>query len=182
MSTPDGPHQARLAPALGFVVPIPTRYFCKKLFHRDFVNGPPGKARGISISFVPDRQFVYWNGFFEHDTDLYPAVPDDMRVIDKTIPDVDQVESGRDILVSDNNARARVGDIADAAIETVCSIGKGNDAAQQDAISPLGPPLDRRRHGAGGLGHIALLVGRLLGARANRKYPTGIGFDAQSPP
>ena len=70
-----------------------------------------------------------------------------MRVVDNAIPDVDQVEPGRDILVGDNNARARVCDIADAAIEAVCSIGKGNDAAQQDTISPLGPPLDRRRHG-----------------------------------
>jgi hypothetical protein len=52
-----------------------------------------------------------------------------LRIVDKPIPDVDQVESERDILAPDNNARARVGDIANAAIEAVCSVGKGNDAA-----------------------------------------------------
>jgi hypothetical protein len=139
-----------------------------------------GKPEVSQIALCRIDNFVYWNCPVKSDTDLHPVVPNDMRVVNKTIPDVDQVESGRDILVADNNASARVGDIADAAIEAMCSIGKGNDAAQQDTISPLGSPLDGRRHGTGGLGHVALLGGVVIRACANCKFPTGIGLNAQS--
>ena len=136
------------------------------------------KPEVFQIAFCRIDNFVDRNGFVERDTDLHPAVPDHMRVVDKPIPDVDQVESGRDILFADNNARARVGDIADAAIEAVCSIGKGNDAAQQNTISPLGPPLDRRRHGIWWSDHIALLGGAVIRARANCNFSTDIGLNA----
>jgi hypothetical protein len=150
----------------------------KSSFTAASLVGRLGKPEVSQIAFCRIDNFVYWNGCVERDTDLHPAVPDDMRVVDKPIPDVDQVESGRDILGADNNARAPVGDIADAAIEAVCSIGKGNDAAQQDTISPLGPPLDRRTHRTWWSGHIALLGGAVIRARANCKFSTGMGLNA----
>ena len=57
--------------------------------------GRPGKPEVSQIALRRIDNFVYWNGIIERDTDLGPTVPDDLRVVDKPIPDVDQVKTER---------------------------------------------------------------------------------------